>query len=117
MKTYKVVVNRCYGGYSVSNQAIRYLNKKYGMEYDEYEWGSVERLYLKSDIERHDPRLIDVVETLGKKASGDCAKLEIQEICSPIYRISEYDGLESVQTPGGMDWVSITEESLNIEHE
>lgn len=107
MKTHKVVVNTCYGGFSLSNEAIQYLYNKYNIEYDKYEWGRNERLYLLDEIERHDPRLIDVVETLGEKANGECARLEIKEIYSYVYRISEYDGLESIETPDRIDWVCI----------
>lgn len=57
------------------------------------------------DISRHDPILVQVVEELGEKANGECAKLAIAEISGP-YRIDEYDGYESVKTPGGYDWIT-----------
>jgi hypothetical protein len=56
------------------------------------------------DVVRHDPALVQVVEELGDKANGMCAKLRIDEVSGP-YRIDEYDGFESVETPGGYDWI------------
>lgn len=47
--------------------------------------------------DRSDPLLIQVVNELGDKADGDCAKLRIVEIPDGIeYEIDEYDGMESV---------------------
>ena len=57
------------------------------------------------DISRHDPILVQVVEELGEKANGECAKLAIAEISGP-YSMDEYDGYESVKTPGGYDWIT-----------
>lgn len=48
---------------------------------------------------RHDPILVQVVEELGIYANGDCADLKIYETESNLYRIDEYDGLETVITP------------------
>ena len=52
-----------------------------GLETGEWSgWGFYEKL-SSHDIERHDPALIQVVEQLGKKkASGNCADLDIIEI-------------------------------------
>lgn len=50
------------------------------------------------DIERHDPRLVQVVEELGKEASSKCANLTVVEIENGRYfKIDEYDGYESIQ--------------------
>ena len=46
---------------------------------------------------RTDPTMIQVVEELGDKASGSCAKLKIVEIPDGVdYTIEEYAGLEHV---------------------
>jgi len=46
---------------------------------------------------RADPKLIQVVEELGDKANGSCAKLEIVEIPDGVdWQIEEYDGNEHV---------------------
>ncbi len=56
------------------------------------------------NVSRHDPILVQVVEELGDKANGMCAKLRIDEVSGP-YRIDEYDGFECVETPEGYDWI------------
>lgn len=57
------------------------------------------------DIERDDPALVQVVEELGRKADGMCAKLAIDEVpAGTAYRIDEYDGNESVMTNESYDW-------------
>ncbi len=56
-------------------------------------------------VDRHDPVLVQVVEELGDKANGKYAKLKIEEVSGP-YRITEYDGFESVETPGRCDWIT-----------
>ena len=57
------------------------------------------------DIERDDPVLVQVVEELGDAASGRFAKLQIADVPSgSLYRIDEYDGLESVETPDSYEW-------------
>ncbi len=53
------------------------------------------------NFERHDPDLVKVVETLGDKASGECAKLVVTDIGDSKYHINEYDGYESVITELG----------------
>jgi hypothetical protein len=56
-------------------------------------------------VDRHDPVLVQVVEELGDKANGICAKLRIDEVDGP-YRIDEYDGNESVETAGSYNWIT-----------
>ena len=100
---YKVVINGCYGGFSLSEKASNYLINKYGIDIDP-KYG-----YLPDDFQRHDKRLVEVVEFLGQsEASGDCARLVIETIYDPIYRVSEYDGYESIHTQDmDEDWVVI----------
>lgn len=51
-----------------------------------------------SDIERHDPRLVQTVEELGSEASGRCANLTVVDIENGRwFKIDEYDGYESIQ--------------------
>ncbi len=54
-------------------------------------------------IKRDDVDLVYIVETLGKKANGNCANLKIIEI-EGKWRIDEYDGYESVETPNTYKW-------------
>jgi hypothetical protein len=108
----KIVYNACYGGFSISDEAIRmYLDLK-GFKYTEEKtkWGSsfkVEGLkgFYDRDINRADPVLIQVVEKLGEKANGMCAKLRIEDVPEgTLYRIDEYDGYESIETKDSIDW-------------
>lgn len=49
------------------------------------------------DIPRDDPTLIQVIEELGEKADGRCAKLKLVEIPDGVeWEIDEYDGLETI---------------------
>lgn len=99
----KVVVNRCYGGFGLSDKALTFLEKR-GYEVRREDWGS----YLVNEIERHNKDLIECVETIGEKeASGSYADLCIIEIGSNAYSIEEYDGMESLKTPDTYDWISI----------
>jgi hypothetical protein len=70
----------------------------YNKKYSEQTWSD-------HNIVRHDPILVQVVEELGDKANGMCAKLAIEEVSGP-YRIDEYDGSESVVEPDGYDWIT-----------
>lgn len=100
---HKVVINTCFGGFGLSTEALDYLEDKFGLQVvrDRY-WS-----YLKVNLKRHDHRLVEVVEVLGEKASGSCARLVIEEVNSPMYRIEEYDGRESIETPDSLDWITI----------
>jgi len=64
-----------------------------------------EQQWNDRDVDRHDPILVQVVEELGDKANGNYAELSIAEVNGP-YRIDEYDGFESVETPNSYDWIT-----------
>ncbi len=117
----KIVFNNCYGGFSLSREAILLARELSGNP----KWGGVTikgDLYEEKDgtttpcehdfgfvdheIPRHDPILVKVVEQLGsERASGECAKLEIEEVRDgTAYRIDEYDGNETVRTNHDTDW-------------
>lgn len=108
---YKVVINSCYGGFGLSEEASDLLYSKYPDMLEVYKGYNREEIkYLKHEIERHDKRLIEVIEELGvEKSSGDYAKLYIEEIETPMYRITEYDGFEDIETPSSLDWIVIKE--------
>ena len=88
MKIMKVVLNKCYGGFSLSKEAYKYLGLKwdgYGYKYSEYD-------------KRTDPKLIKCVEKLGEKANGRYADLRVVEIPDDVvWEISSYDGIETVE--------------------
>lgn len=116
----KIVINRCYGGFSVSLAAARFMaergNRTAIAELAEYD-AKIEnkenqtRLERKCGVKfygygytnnsgpyaRDDKDLIAAVEALGEKASGKLAKLTIVEIPKGTdWEIDDYDGMESV---------------------
>lgn len=102
---FKVAYNACYGGFSLSSEAVALGKKIAGPD---SKWNQIDSKYgLERGVGRHDATLIVVIEKLGDKANGMCAKLKIEEIDTPMYRIDEYDGYESVETPDSVDWVVI----------
>ncbi len=54
-------------------------------------------------LKRTDEDLVSVVESLGEKANGKHADLQIA-VVENKYRIIEYDGAESVETPEDIEW-------------
>lgn len=53
---------------------------------------------------RHDPDLIKVIETLGVRANGDYARLEIVEIDDDdMYIVDDYDGYETLMLRNSVD--------------
>lgn len=102
----KVVINRCYGGFGLSHEAImRYAELK-GFENFRFEEGGTfsnyyfigEEGFYISDIERTDPILIQVVEELGNDANTKHSDLRIVKIPDDIsWEISDYDGIEKIQ--------------------
>ena len=89
----KIVYNACYGGFGLSPKAIR----RY------YELGGkTESVY---DIERTDPILVQIVEELGEKANSLYANLRIIDLePGTRYRITDYDGFESIETKHDTKW-------------
>jgi len=108
----KVVINRCYGGFGLSDQAIvRYAELKGinlvmedsksslgatfyvdGVKDDEHHFS-----YYDLSDDRTDPFLVQVVEELGTVANGFASDLRIVNIPDDVvYTIEEYDGIEWV---------------------
>lgn len=109
----KVVINRCFGGFSISRRAFLQLREMgnqhakaeadYGENWDDGSGPREETALDRGvgsfgrDIPRNDPQLVEVVERLGADANGSCAKLKIVEIPDGIeWEIDEYDGMEKV---------------------
>ena len=103
----KVVINKCFGGFGLSEKAMRMLVERGHKEAikaveifeEERKKWKYWQLTLYSDTCRHDPLLIAVIQELGDAANGPHAELKIIEIEGPFYRIDEYDGSETVHTP------------------
>ena len=84
----KIVINTCYGGFSLSQQALDQYRKIKGITDPDH---------FASDIPRDDPLLIQIVEQLGTQSHGDFAELKIVEIPDDVnWFINEYDGREWV---------------------
>lgn len=96
MKTYKVIYNKCFGGFNLSEEAQALGEEISGIQnWGRYSW------YLQ----RHDPVLVEVFEQLGSdRASGFCSELAVIEITGR-YRVDEYDGAETVYEPDDYDYV------------
>ena len=83
---------------------------------DEFYYAQVNQVQFNDNVvydsqvytSRHDPCLIKAVEELEEEASNRYADLRIAEIESNLYRIDENDGLETVITPEGIDWIKIS---------
>jgi hypothetical protein len=115
----KIVYNACFGGFGLSDVAIkRYAEIKGITLYEKKLKGHFtstmyyttpdfqdDSWFYDRDIPRSDPVLAQVVEELGDKANGDCAELRIEEVSEgTLYRIDEYDGNERVMTMDSYDW-------------
>jgi len=87
--------NACYGGFTLSDQALREYCKVKGIQCDD------KRLYfVDCEVSRHDPDMVAIVRALGKAASGTCSDVRVCDIPKKFmdyYVIGEYDGYESVQ--------------------
>jgi len=83
----KIVINDCYGGFGLSEEAEELYVQKKNISGP-----------LRGDILRNDSVLVEVVETLGDKASGIYSKLKVVEIPDDVtdWRIEEYDGWEHI---------------------
>jgi len=112
----KVAINRCFGGFGISDEAFENLLDRKGIAFDKvepeegrsfigasyYEAGhSGSDDHYLSDYEmtqdRADPDLIAVIEEMGNSSWGRHSELVILEIPDDVeWHISEYDGLEHV---------------------
>jgi hypothetical protein len=136
--TTKIVINDKYGGFGLSDAAIRryfeikgqkvwleVVNSLYAQVWlvppeervaefprelsievrKEHNRKYSEQTFRVDDLDRTDPILVQVVEELGKEAGGRFADLIIEELPKgTLYRINEYDGLESIETADSVDW-------------
>ena len=78
----KIVINGCFGGFSLSDIAVKVLGLQSSYSY----------------IDRTDERLIALVEACSDTASGSFSNLRVVEIpdSATDWEIEEYDGLESI---------------------
>ena len=107
----KILINRCYGGYGISNEAIELWFSKKGlpMKTEITDYGDT-RYYHEDNIvwsiDRNDPTLIEIFEEIGsERTSGEHANLTLEELpdfCQ--YKIGEYDGQEWIDET----WIEVS---------
>jgi hypothetical protein len=115
----KVVINRCYGGFCLSPDAIMAYSELKGLNLvpkeSDSEFGITlfykdgiftnENYFDELSLDRTDPDLVQVVEELGEIANGEFASLKVIEIPEDMeWEILNYDGLESVHEKHRIFW-------------
>lgn len=90
----KIVKNACYGGFNLSvtamNRLVEITGKSFNQCKDDYGWGDNEI--------RNAPELVQVVEELGKAASGSYANLVVVDIPDDVqWCMRDYDGWETIE--------------------
>jgi hypothetical protein len=91
----KIVINKCYGGFSLSQDVKALYQKITSKVARDGSWDE------DADVNRDDPVLIQVIESVGvENAGGTYASLCIVEIPDDVpedgWIIQEYDGVEWV---------------------
>jgi len=82
----KVVINRCWGGFGLSEVAVARYKQETGNN-DVYSW----------KIPRDCPVLVSIVEELGHDSWGQYAELKVIEIPDGIeWTVTDYDGMEKI---------------------
>ena len=112
--TTEIVLNGCYGGFSLSVEAYNFLVNEKGYDerkvgdnfgyivtdsfYPDNEFFNIES--EEDEAYRTHPDLIEVVKKLGCMANGDFSSLRIVEIPDEVvekgYHINDYDGIETI---------------------
>lgn len=84
----KIVINTCYGGFGLSDEAESAYKELAGVSDPDWWY---------RDVDRDDPYLVQVIEQLGERANGSFAELKVVEIPADVlWEIGEYDGVEWV---------------------
>lgn len=88
MGTQKVVINVRHGGFELSQVALSALAKAKGVK---------DIRFWYENIQRDDPILIELVETMGDSVNTVYSKLKVVEIPADVeWIIQDYDGAEWV---------------------
>ena len=83
----KIVINACFGGFGLSDQAEARYAQLSGKTLPVYFW----------DVRRDCPHLVQVVLELGELANTSYSELKVVEIPDGVeWDIHEYDGSEHV---------------------
>ena len=122
----KVVINSCYGGFSLSREAMVEYYKQKGVtvylfiasgkkfvRFDPEKHKKNSLIYYrtvpewtdndystwadKGEIQLDDPILVGLVESMGDAANGEYSKLRIVNVPDDAnWEINDYDGMESI---------------------
>lgn len=88
VKMTKVVINRCFGGFGLSQEAEELFKERAHI---------TDKNWYYSDIARDDPILVQLVEELGQKVNTRYSDLVIVDIPDDVdWDVAEYDGSEWV---------------------
>ena len=115
MSTVKIAINRCFGGFGLSDEAFELLLSRKGVEFEkkpsEKSFGGGFDYYTKGHVgeedhylwdsdfckDRSDADLIAVIEELGERSWGWAAEIGIVEIPANVkWHVAEYDGIEHI---------------------
>lgn len=81
----KIVINKCYGGFRLSEVAFNRYKAESGNTDCRYD----------GSIIRNDPILVSIVEELGEDSWGGFAELSVVDIPDGVeWEVEEYDGKE-----------------------
>jgi hypothetical protein len=84
----KIVINRCYGGFSLSDKAEQIYKERKGINDPDWWHGN---------LDRSDPILVSLIEEFGQSADGRFAELMIVDVPDDVeWQIEDYDGIEWV---------------------
>ena len=110
----RVAINRCFGGFGISDEAFEKLLERKGIAFDKvenessfigpsyYQAGHAgdDDYYISTYDQyenRADPDLIAVIEEMGEKANSWASEISIVEIPDDVkWHIHEYDGMEHI---------------------
>jgi hypothetical protein len=92
----RVVINTCYGGFGISMEAIEEMASLGHKGAIDFLATGEKYPYIKI-LDRSDPILVDVVEKLGDKANGQCAKLKIVDAVFNFDVVDDCDGMEKIE--------------------
>lgn len=88
----KIVVNKCYGGFDLSDKALEALG---------VDWAD--------EVSRTDARLVEMVEKDADMVRARYTELAVVELPDEVtdYHINEYDGFESIVyvVDGKLHWM------------
>lgn len=83
----KVVINACFGGFSLSDAARQKIAATTGSQPS----------WMADGVDRDNPALVSAVAELGRDAAGGYASLVVVEIPDGVkWHIHEYDGYETI---------------------